>query len=93
MKKRSLSSRNMNALLFQFSLIMVASIAVGWAGIHLNFFCGLRELSTGQARYEGLRATASRNGCAVRSQKTDLEEFYPTVDINANNLENLLAEW
>jgi len=31
------------------------------------------------------------NGKVERSQKTDLEEFYPTVDLNENNLEDLLA--
>ena len=33
------------------------------------------------------------NGKVERSQKTDLEEFYPTVDLGANNLEDLLSEW
>ncbi|MCL2128884.1 MAG: IS481 family transposase [Treponema sp.] len=33
------------------------------------------------------------NGKVERSQKTDLEEFYPTVDLNADNLEDLLAQW
>jgi transposase InsO family protein len=33
------------------------------------------------------------NGKVERSQKTDLEEFYPTVNLNSDNLENLLAEW
>jgi len=28
-----------------------------------------------------------------RSQKTDLEVFYPTVDLKAAGLENLLSEW
>jgi hypothetical protein len=28
-----------------------------------------------------------------RSQKTDLEEFYPTVDLNDPNLEDRLEEW
>jgi len=32
------------------------------------------------------------NGKVERSQKTDLEEFYPTVNLNSDNLENLLAE-
>ena len=33
------------------------------------------------------------NGKVERSQKTDLEEFYPTVDLKAADLENLLSEW
>ena len=33
------------------------------------------------------------NGKVERSQKTDKEEFYSTVDLNADNLEDLLAEW
>jgi transposase InsO family protein len=33
------------------------------------------------------------NGKVERSQKTDKEEFYPTVDLNADNMEDLLAEW
>ena len=33
------------------------------------------------------------NGKVERSQKTDLEEFYPTVDLRAAGLENLLSEW
>jgi len=33
------------------------------------------------------------NGKVERSQKTDLEEFYPTVDLKAVGLENLLSEW
>ena len=33
------------------------------------------------------------NGKVERSQKTDLEEFYPTVDLNCDNLEDLLSEW
>ena len=28
-----------------------------------------------------------------RSEKTDLEEFYPTVNLNSGNPENLLAQW
>jgi len=28
-----------------------------------------------------------------RKRKTDKEEFYPTVDLRADNLEQLLAEW
>jgi len=33
------------------------------------------------------------NGKVECSQKTDLEEFYPTVDLKAADLENLLSEW
>ncbi|MGO9138482.1 MAG: IS481 family transposase [Syntrophales bacterium] len=33
------------------------------------------------------------NGKVERSQKTDLEEFYNTVDINAQNISDLLQEW
>jgi len=33
------------------------------------------------------------NGKVERSQKTDSEEFYSTVDLNSNNFEDLLAEW
>ena len=33
------------------------------------------------------------NGKVERSQKTDLEEFYPTIDLKAVDLENLLSEW
>jgi len=33
------------------------------------------------------------NGKAERSQKTDKEEFYHAVYLNADNLEDLLAEW
>ena len=33
------------------------------------------------------------NGKVERSGKTDLEEFYSTVDLNADNLEDLLSEW
>jgi len=33
------------------------------------------------------------NGKVERSQKTDLEEFYPTVDLKSADLENLLSEW
>ena len=28
-----------------------------------------------------------------RSQKTDKTEFYPTVDLRSNELDDLLAEW
>ena len=38
-------------------------------------------------------ASPHLNGKVERSQKTDMEEFYPTVDLNAENLEELLAEW
>jgi transposase InsO family protein len=38
-------------------------------------------------------ASPHLNGKVERSQKTDLTEFYSTVDLNANNLEDLLAEW
>jgi len=33
------------------------------------------------------------NGKVERSEKTDLEEFYPTVNLNSGNPENLLAQW
>ena len=33
------------------------------------------------------------NGKVERSRKTDLEEFYPTVDLKAAGMENLLSEW
>lgn len=33
------------------------------------------------------------NGKVERSQRTDLEEFYPTVDLNATDLEERLAVW
>ena len=33
------------------------------------------------------------NGKVERSQKTDLEEFYPTVDLKDRNLPERLAEW
>jgi transposase InsO family protein len=33
------------------------------------------------------------NGKVERSQKTDLEEFYPTVDLNDPDLEDRLEEW
>jgi hypothetical protein len=38
-------------------------------------------------------ASSHLNGKVERLQKTDLEELYPTVDLNAGNLEDLLAEW
>jgi transposase InsO family protein len=33
------------------------------------------------------------NGKVERSQRTDLEEFYPTVEISASDLEDRLQEW
>ncbi|MCL2193962.1 MAG: integrase core domain-containing protein [Treponema sp.] len=33
------------------------------------------------------------NGKVERSQKTDLEEFYPTVHLKSAELENILSEW
>ena len=33
------------------------------------------------------------NGKVERSRKTGLEEFYPTVDLKAAGLKNLLSEW
>jgi transposase InsO family protein len=33
------------------------------------------------------------NGKVERSQRTDLDEFYGSVDLNGPDLENLLAEW
>jgi hypothetical protein len=33
------------------------------------------------------------NGKVERSQRTDLEEFYPTVDLSSNNVPELLQEW
>jgi len=33
------------------------------------------------------------NGKVERSQKTDLEEFYETVDINSPDIEDQLQEW
>ena len=33
------------------------------------------------------------NGKVERSQKTDLEEFYSTVDLKSDNLKTLLSEW
>lgn len=33
------------------------------------------------------------NGKVERSQRTDLEEFYPTVDVQAPNLHEKLADW
>jgi transposase InsO family protein len=38
-------------------------------------------------------ASPHLNGKVERSQKTDLTEFYSTVDLDASNLEDLLAEW
>jgi len=40
-------------------------------------------------------ASPHLNGKVERSQKTDREEFYPTIDLNANDidLDYLLAEW
>ncbi len=38
-------------------------------------------------------ASPHLNGKVERSQKTDKTEFYPTVDLNSNNLDDLLAEW
>ena len=42
---------------------------------------------------KGYVGTPHLNGKVERSQKTDLEEFYPTVDLKAADLENLLSEW
>lgn len=33
------------------------------------------------------------NGKVERSQRTDLEEFWPTVDLDAGDLEDRLSEW
>ena len=33
------------------------------------------------------------NGKVEHSQKMDLEEFYPTVDLKSADPENLLSEW
>lgn len=33
------------------------------------------------------------NGKVERSQRTDLEKFWPTVDLDAADLENQLSEW
>lgn len=38
-------------------------------------------------------ASPHLNGKVERSQRTDLDEFYSTVDLKASNLEDLLAEW
>jgi transposase InsO family protein len=38
-------------------------------------------------------ASPHLNGKVERSQKTDKEEFYPTVDLTDHNLEDLVAEW
>jgi hypothetical protein len=33
------------------------------------------------------------NGKVERSQKTDFDEFYSTIDLNASDLEDQLQEW
>lgn len=38
-------------------------------------------------------ASPHLNGKVERSQKTDKTEFYPTIDLKSNNLDDLLAEW
>ncbi len=38
-------------------------------------------------------ASPHLNGKVERSQKTDKTEFYPTVDLQSNGLDDLLAEW
>lgn len=38
-------------------------------------------------------ASPHLNGKVERSQRTDLDEFYTTVDLKASNLEDLLSEW
>jgi transposase InsO family protein len=38
-------------------------------------------------------ASPHLNGKVERSQRTDLEEFYPTVDLQAENLAERLADW
>jgi transposase InsO family protein len=38
-------------------------------------------------------ASPHLNGKVERSQRTDLEEFYPTVDLKATDLDERLAEW
>lgn len=38
-------------------------------------------------------ASPHLNDKVERSQKTDKTEFYTTVNLNANNLDDLLAEW
>lgn len=38
-------------------------------------------------------ASPHLNGKVERSQKTDKTEFYPTIDLKSNNVNDLLAEW
>ena len=38
-------------------------------------------------------ASPHLNGKVERSQRTDIEEFYSTVDLSAENLYDLLDEW
>ncbi|MDA6849714.1 integrase core domain-containing protein, partial [Escherichia coli] len=38
-------------------------------------------------------ASPHLNGKVERSQKTDKAEFYATVDLSADDLKELLAEW
>ncbi len=38
-------------------------------------------------------ASPHLNGKVERSQRTDLDEFYPTVDVKGSNLPQQLQEW
>jgi len=38
-------------------------------------------------------ASPHLNGKVERSQKTDKTEFYPTIDLESSNIDDLLAEW
>jgi transposase InsO family protein len=38
-------------------------------------------------------ASPHLNGKVERSQRTDLEEFYPTVDLRAEDLAERLGDW
>ena len=60
-----------------------------------KFGCGGPGLA-GQAPGIMYRPVKTRspqlNGKVERPQRTDLEEFYPTVDLSASDLEECLAE-
>lgn len=38
-------------------------------------------------------ASPHLNGKVERSQKTDKTEFYPTINLKSNNIDDLLSEW
>ena len=57
-------------------------------------YCFQEKLMEYGIKFRPIRpASPHLNGKVERSQRTDLDEFYPTVDVKGSNLQQQLQEW